>query len=82
MDWIAQSLYFVWGLICLVAVIAALIYFRRNPEAPGARLFFRMVPFSDPTGTTPTGLTPRAVVLWLLGMLIVLLAFLFVAGFA
>lgn len=82
MDWIAQSWHVVWGLICLAAMIAALVHFRRNPQAPGARLFFRMVPFSDPTGTTQTGLTPRAVVLWLFGVLIVLLAFLFVPGFA
>lgn len=82
MDWLAQNWHFVWGLVCLAVMIAALVHFRRNPEAPGARLFFRMVPFSDPTGATPTGLTSRAIVLWLFGVLIVLLAFLLVPGFA
>ena len=82
MEWIAQNWHVVWALIGVIAMIAALIHFRRNPDAPGARLFFRMVPFSDPTGTTPSGLTPRAVVLWLFGLLILLLAAFFVPGFA
>lgn len=82
MDWFAEEGYAVWGLFWLAAFFAALIYLRRNPDSVGARIFFTLVPFTDPTDRTPTSLTPRAIVLWLIGMLIVLLAVLFVPGFA
>ena len=82
MSWIAQNWHLVWGLACLAAFIVLMIYSRRNPEAVGARAFFRLVPFADPTGRAPRGLTHRAVVLWLIGLLILLLAIIFVPGFA
>jgi hypothetical protein len=82
MEWISQNWYIIWGLACLVFFISAAVYFRRNPDATGAQTFFWMVPFSDPTGRTPTGLTPRAVVLWLVGLIICILAAIFVPGFA
>jgi hypothetical protein len=62
--------------------IGAGIYFWRNPDAKGARIYFWLVPFSDPTCRTATGLTRRAVILWFIGLAIVLLAILFVPGFA
>ena len=82
MEWISQNWYIAWGLFCLALFIVAAVYFRRNPDATGAKTFFWMVPFADPTGRTPTGLTPRAVVLWLVGLIICILAALFVPGFA
>ena len=82
MDWVAQNWHIPWGVFCLAVFIGAGIYYRRNPDASGARVYFRLVPFSDPTGRTPTGLTPRAVIIWLIGLAIVLLAILFVPGFA
>jgi hypothetical protein len=82
MEWISQNWHIVWGLICLVLFISAAVYFRRNPGAIGAQTFFWMVPFSDPTGRTPSGATPRALVLCSLGILIILLAILLMPGFA
>ena len=82
MNWIIQNWYVIWGLFCLGIAIACWIHFRRNPAATGARVFFFLFPGADPTGRTPTGLTPRAIVLWFVGVLIVLLASLFVPGFA
>jgi hypothetical protein len=82
MDWVAQNWHIPWGLFCLAVFIGAGIYFWRNSDAKGARIYFWLVPFSDPTGRTPTGLTRRAVILWFIGLAIVLLAILFVPGFA
>ena len=81
MSWIAEYWYVVWALVCLAGIIAAGTHFWRNPEATGARIFFLMFPFADPTGRTPTGFTPRALVLWLMGLLILVLASLLVPGF-
>ena len=86
MSWIIQNWYVVWGLLCLVAVFAAGIHFRNNPETKGARVFFFLVPVADPTildpkSTNPFRFTPRALLLFALGLLILLLAALFVPNF-
>ncbi len=77
MKWLGQNWYIVSGLLGLIFTVAAYIYFRRNPEAPGASVFFFLFPSTDPTGQTPSGLTQRAIILWIVGVLILLFARLF-----
>lgn len=77
MKWLSLNWYIVSGLLGLFFTAVAYIHFRRNPEATGASVFFFLFPRADPTGRTPTGLTQRAVVLWFFGVLILLLARLF-----
>ena len=72
MSWLAQNWYIAWGLLCLIFAVASYIHFRRNPEAKGAHVFFFLFPRADPTGRTPGGLTQRAVILWIVGVLILL----------
>ena len=40
MGWIAQNWHVVWALIGVIAMLAAFVHFRRNPEAPGHVYFF------------------------------------------
>jgi len=82
MKWLAENWYIAWSLLFLAVFIGARIYYGRNPEAPGAKAFFDMYPAGDPTGKTETGLTKRAVVLWLIGAFIVLLVFVFAPGYS
>jgi len=77
MKWLFQNWYIAWGLICVVVVIVAYVHFRQKPEAPGARFFFFLFPPADPIRRRPTGLTPRAIVLWLIGFFIVVIATIF-----
>ena len=82
MEWLAKNWHIAWALLVLVAFVVARIYYGRNPEAPGAKSFFHMYPYGDPTGKAPTGFTKRALVLWLFGLFIVLLIYLFVPGYS
>jgi hypothetical protein len=82
MEWLAENWYVAWGLFCLAVLVVVGIYYWRNPEAPGARIYFRMFPLGDPTGETPTGFTNRALMLWLFGLFILLLVYLFVPGYS
>jgi hypothetical protein len=77
MKWLFQNWYIAWGLICVVAVIVAYVPFRQKPGAPGARFFFFLFPPADPIRRRPSGLTPRAIVLWLIGFFIVVIATIF-----
>ncbi len=72
MHWLAENWWIVLGVFNIAIFVIALVHYRRNPEAPGARSFFKRAPLFDPTGKTPTGWTPRALLLWFVGMLIVL----------
>ena len=77
MKWLFQNWYIAWGLICVVVVIVAYVHFRHKPEAPGARFFFFLFPPADPIRRRPSGLTPHAIVLWLIGFFIVVIATIF-----
>jgi hypothetical protein len=74
MKWLSQNWYIFSGLLGLALIVAAYLYFRRNPEARGASAFFFLFPRADPTGQTPGGLTHRAVILWIVSVLILLIA--------
>lgn len=78
MRWVSQNWYIGWGIACAVATVFAYFYFRRKPDAKGASVFFFLFPRADPTGRTPTSLTPRAIVLWLIGLLIVVITTIFI----
>ena len=77
MKWLFQNWYIAWGLICVAVVIVAYVHFRHKPEAPGARFFFFLFPPADPIRRRPSGLTPHAIVLWLIGFFIVVIATIF-----
>ena len=86
MNWLIQHWYVVWGLLGLAVVVAVGIHFRNHPESKGARVFFLLFPVSDPTILEPTSTnpfrpTPLAFLLFAIGILILLLAMLFVPGF-
>jgi hypothetical protein len=82
MTWLAQNWHLVWALFCLAVLSALIVHWRRNPEGRAARAFFYFVPIADPTGRASPQLTRRALVLFALGLLILLLAAIFVPGFA
>ena len=79
MKWPFQNWYIAWGLMCVVVVvvIVAYVHFRQKPEAPEARYFFFLFLPADPIRRRPTGLTPRAIVLWLIGFFIAVIATIF-----
>lgn len=86
MNWIIKYWYVVWGLLGLVAVVVAGVHFRNHPERKGARIFFLLFPVADPTILEPTSTnpfrpTPLAFLLFAIGILILLLAMLFVPNF-
>jgi hypothetical protein len=81
MAWLAQNWHTVWALFCLAVLSAFVIHWRRNPEGRAARAFFYFFPFADPTGRASPQVTPRAVILFGFGLLILLLVALFVPGF-
>ena len=82
MGWLAENWYIAWALFCAAVIAIGTVYFRRKPEGPGARAFFRIFPRLDPAHDRFKELTPRAMVLWTLGIAIVVLSILFVPGFA
>ena len=82
MGWLAENWYIAWALLCAAAVAVAAVHFRRHPEGPGARGFFRIFPRLDPAYNPSKELTPRSIVLWSAGLLIILLAILFIPGCA
>ena len=79
MAWLSENWYVILGLLWLAIIGIAAFYFRRHPNASGARFVFYLVPFANPNPPLSTGPTPLALVV--LGLLIVLLAMLFVSGF-
>jgi hypothetical protein len=77
MEWFAENWHIAWSLFCLAVLVSVAIYYRRNPDASGAKIWFRIFPLGDPTGKTPTGFTDRAFKLWLFGLFILLMVYLF-----
>ena len=87
MEWLIQHWYALCGMFGLGAALLAAIHYRKNPETTSARIFFSLFPIADPkifdfTSTNPNRPTGRALVLVAIGLFIVLLAILFVPGFA
>jgi hypothetical protein len=82
MGWLAENWYIAWALFCAAVIAVATLHFRRNPEGSGARAFFRIFPRRSSAYDGFKELTPRALVLWIAGLVIVVLAILFVPGFA
>ena len=82
MNWLAENWYVAWALLCAAAIFGGAVHFRRNPEASGAKAFFWLFPRLNPGYKISSELTPLAIVLWCIGILIVLLAIIFVPGFA
>jgi len=82
MAWLAQNWHLVWALFCLAVLSALIAHWRRNPDGRAARAFFYFVPFADPTGRASPQLTLRALLLFAFGLLILLLAAIFMQGFA
>ena len=82
MAWLVQNWTLVWALFCLAVLSALIVHWRRNPEGRAARAFFYFVPFADPTGRASPQLTLRALLLFAFGLLILLLAAIFMQGFA
>jgi hypothetical protein len=82
MDWLTENWYVAWGIFCASAIVLVAIYCRRNPEASGARAFFWLFPRLDPNHDFLKEVTPLALVLWSIGILVVLAAIIFIPGFA
>jgi hypothetical protein len=82
MGWLAKNWYIAWALFCAAVIALGTVYFRRKPEGPGARAFFRIFPLLDPAYARFKELTPRAIVLWTVGIVIVVFSIVFVPGFA
>jgi len=81
MAWLAENGHTVWALFCLAVLSTLIVRWRRNPESRAARAFFYFLPFADPTGRASPQVTPRALILFALGLLILLLAAIFVPRF-
>jgi hypothetical protein len=81
MPWLAQNWHWVWALVCLAALTALVVHWRRRPEGRAARAFFYLFPFADPTGRAAPQVTLRAIAFFVLGLLILLLAAILVPGF-
>jgi len=82
MTWLAQNWHLVWALFCFAVLSGFIVHWRRNPEGRAARAFFYFIPFADPTGRASPQVTLRALLLFVFGLLMLLLAAIFVPGFA
>jgi hypothetical protein len=81
MSWLLYNWKDALGVLWLVAIFFAAFYFHHHPEQSGARIVFFLVPFANPNPRRPPRPGRRAVILWLFGLFIVLMAVLFVPGF-
>jgi hypothetical protein len=81
MYWLLENWQNALGVLWLVAIAFVAFYFHRHPEASGARIAFLLVPFANPNPRRSPRPGRRAVILWLFGLFIVLMAILFVPGF-
>lgn len=82
MNWLTEHWYVAWAVLCAAAILVGAVRYRRNPDATGAKAFFWLFPRLDPNYKVSSETTPLAIVLWCIGVLIVLVAILFVPGFA
>jgi hypothetical protein len=82
MNWLTENWYIAWGVLCGGGILVGGFFFRRNPDAAGAKAFFWLFPRFDPNYKLSRELTPLAIVLWCIGVIIVLLALLLVPGVA
>jgi hypothetical protein len=81
MSWLLENWQQALGTLWLVAIGLAALYFHHHPEASCARIAFFLVPFANPNRPPlpPSGRLAPFLVLF--GLLIVLMAMLFVPGF-
>jgi hypothetical protein len=81
MPWLVENWQHVLGVLWLVAVLFVVFYFHHHPEASGAQFVFFLVPSANPNRPRSPLPGRRALLLWAFGLLIVLMAILFVPGF-
>jgi hypothetical protein len=77
MNWLIKNWYILWSLVSLVIIYFIALHFRKNQNSKAARLFFTLLPFTDPTISDPNSknpfrLTPRAVIIMAAGIVIIL----------
>ena len=81
-EWLAQYWYVVIGVVGAATCIGVRMYRREGSESFGTRLLYTIAPVLDPNSEERKSLTPRALVLFAIGLLIVGLLILFVPGFS
>jgi hypothetical protein len=79
--WLVQYWWLIWGIAGSAAFIAYRVRRRGGDESLPRRLLHVLVPASDPDSEERKQLTPRALLLFGVGLLIVLLFAIFVPGF-
>jgi hypothetical protein len=79
-SWIANNWWWVWPIVVAVAYITYRVRSRGEGE-PVSRGVYAVFPVLDPNGTEQRQLTPRVVGLFAIGLVIILVAVLFVPGF-
>jgi hypothetical protein len=81
MDWLSENWQYVLGVLWLATYFVVVFYFRRHPDARGARVVFFLEPWANPNRQRPPFPGRRTFFLWAFGVLIVLVAIFFVPGF-
>ena len=79
--WFAENWWVIWGVVGSAAYIAYRVHRRDGDESLPVRLLDTLVPVLDAKSEERRQLTPRAFVLFGVGVLIILAAILFVPGF-
>ena len=80
-EWLKTNWFIVWGIVGAAALFTW--QFKRQPDdvPVTTRIIRVLVPSLDPEQRKDSGLTLRAVVLWLLAIVILVLARIFVPSF-
>jgi hypothetical protein len=79
--WFIQNWWLVWGIVGSAAYIGYRVRSRGGDESLPRRVLYALAPVLDPESEERKQLTPRAVFLFVVGLLILLLLMLFVPGF-
>lgn len=70
MAWLSENWWMVWGIGGGLGYIAYRVYARGGEESLGVRMLYAFAPVLDPNSSERRQLTPRALVLFGIGLLL------------
>ena len=76
--WLADNWYVITGIVGGVALIAYRVHERGGDEPLPRRVLYVFAPIVDPKSERKLELSPLALVLWMIGMIILVVAFLII----
>ena len=81
-QWLAANWWWVWALVGGSGFVAYRVHRRGGEESMPVRVLYALFPVLDPNSEERRQLTPRAVILVGLGLIIIAIASLLVPGFS